>query len=85
MSSSFRHRPPFPKQLVGKMYFGGNKWGKVRRQHLISNPFCSDCMMMAEEVHHNVPRHVDPSRTYDPTNLVSLCHRCHMKRHESHG
>ena len=30
------------------------------------------------EVHHAVPRHVEPERALDPYNLVVLCDDCHF-------
>ena len=35
----------------------------------------------ASEVHHIIKSDVDPDLAYTDTNLVSLCHECHMNRH----
>ena len=32
-------------------------------------------------VHHIIEARVDPSRFYDPDNLISVCHRCHDHIH----
>jgi len=45
------------------------------------NPLCKQCGRLGEEVHHIVPRHVDPNRMYDVTNLMTLCRACHDEVH----
>ena len=72
------------------------KWVNLRRMKLTSNPLCEDCLengriTFASEVHHVKP--VEDALTaadkealmYDPHNLRSLCHACHVAAHVSLG
>jgi 5-methylcytosine-specific restriction endonuclease McrA len=59
----------------------------VRDAYLLGHPFCEVCgyvpdkRSVANDVHHIVPRHVDPSRILDPSNLITLCRKygCHLR------
>ena len=68
------------------------RWQSLRRSYIISHPVCEDCEMrgrtsVATEVHHIVPIETATSRegmealAYDPGNLRSLCHDCHVAEH----
>jgi 5-methylcytosine-specific restriction enzyme A len=59
----------------------GGAWNRLRRRWLMLNPACAACGLAAEEVHHVEPRSVAPDRLMDPTNLQSLCRRCHAAAH----
>ncbi len=59
----------------------GWKWARFKRMWMSDNPLCKQCGRLGEEVHHIVPRHVDPNRMYDVTNLMTLCHACHDEVH----
>ena len=82
---SFRHSPPFPKVFPRPFDVAkdlrSSRWTRFRATHLQAHPMCNDCGAVASEVHHVVPRSVDPSRTYDWANLMSLCRLCHQRRH----
>ena len=50
------------------------EWNKVRKQHLINNPFCAACGETKKlEVHHIKPFHLYPELELDPDNLITLC------------
>lgn len=75
------------------------EWQRVRAAKLRAQPLCERCLSVgiytsAEEVHHLQP--VETARDersrralgYNPANLQSLCHACHVAAHrelESHG
>ena len=88
MASRFKHDAGFPaafkcRQVKEAQISTGphTKWGRMRRIHLRSSPWCIDCGAVAEEVHHVVPRSIAPDLTYNWDNLASLCRACHQKRH----
>ena len=69
-----------------------SRWQKLRRWHLGNHPWCEDCLKrgvheVATEVHHITPCETVKDELsmaklmYDPANLVSLCHTCHIERH----
>lgn len=73
-----------------------NRWLKLRRSQLTKHPLCQDCeekgkIEPAAEVHHVTP--VSDKLTnrekevamFDPYNLRSLCHACHVERHKAMG
>lgn len=59
-----------------------NEWAKVRKLHLLKEPFCMVCGGSKNlQVHHLMPVHVDPSKELDPENLITLCNgtvNCHL-------
>lgn len=60
-------RNPYPAQ-----------WPQVARAILAERPVCEDCQTRpAKDVHHldRVPSNLDP------TNLIAVCTRCHLRRH----
>jgi len=46
---------------------------------------CIYCSSKAEETHHLVPVWADRDRFNDPTNIVSICKKCHNKTHFKKG
>ena len=73
-----------------------NKWLRLRRAKLTSNPICERCqaegrITPSREVHHVTP--VEDGLTardkqtlmYDSNNLQALCHDCHVKTHTEIG
>lgn len=73
-----------------------DKWLRLRRAKLTSNPICERCqaegrITPSQEVHHVTP--VEDGLTvrdkqnlmYDPHNLQALCHDCHVKTHTELG
>ena len=71
-----------------------HKWRKLRNEQLKRNPLCAICGDIANEVHHLKPVESEKEfdrmevLAYDPSNLQSLCHKCHsdihiaMKKHK---
>lgn len=72
------------------------RWLDLRRAKLTKNPLCERCkengrIEAATEVHHIIP--VENALTYeekkrlmyDFTNLMSLCHKCHVEVHTNMG
>lgn len=68
------------------------RWLRLRRDKLSANPLCERCLeegrvLAATEVHHVVPvedavNDAEKARLmFDPTNLRSLCHACHLQEH----
>jgi len=61
------------------------QWRRLREQLRLSLGVfrCRDCRLVTDdlEAHHVVPISVDPSREFDPSNIVFLCRFCHRKRH----
>lgn len=72
------------------------RWRKLRRAKLTAQPLCERCEesgrhTLATEVHHirpaqsgRTPREME-RLMYDPQNLRSLCHRCHVETHRELG
>lgn len=55
------------------------RWATVAREHLRRQPECQACGDRdANHVHHIRPFHVVPDSELDPTNLITLCPRCHL-------
>lgn len=64
-------------------------WRSVREMKLRRSPLCERCqeeglVIEATEVHHIIPIS-DGGAPYTFDNLMSLCHRCHMKIHAGKG
>lgn len=55
------------------------KWRDIRAKHVERQPYCQGCGSRNNlEVHHIEPYHVNPNRELDPTNLITLCKKCHL-------
>ena len=72
------------------------RWLRLRRDKLTKHPLCQRCadegrITPAREVHHVRPVEEGVGyaererRMYDPDNLRSLCHDCHVKTHTELG
>ena len=72
------------------------RWLRLRRDKLSSNPLCERCeeegrFVPASEVHHVTPvergltLREKESLMFDPHNLLSLCHACHVRTHTEMG
>lgn len=71
---------------------GSWRWAKLRRDVITSHPICQDCgIAFSAEVHHVTPCETATSGKemellmFDRTNLVALCHSCHIERHKQMG
>ena len=73
-------------------YYGDKRWKQLREWQIRTHPLCQDCLfegrsVPAEEVHHIRP--FGDGKTEEekielllsPLNIVSLCKKCHDKRH----
>jgi 5-methylcytosine-specific restriction endonuclease McrA len=57
-------------------------WAKLSNHHRTRvEPLCRVCAGAGEMVHHVEPVDVAPHRRLDPTNLATLCNRCHAMAH----
>lgn len=54
------------------------RWPAVRNAYISSHSTCAACGHQATTVHHVIPFHLSPSDELNPTNLISLCDRCHF-------
>lgn len=73
-----------------RSFYDSELWKSTRRQVLRRDKYaCKDCGCRATIVHHIVeltPGNInDCNITINPTNLMSLCHECHNKRHAGIG
>ena len=59
--------------------YNSPRWKALRAQKLKEKPFCEMCGNTATQVHHIIPHRGDWELFLDPTNLMSICHECHMK------
>lgn len=64
-----------------------NNWQeKYRQAALDRGEGCSECGTVENlHVHHIIPVHVDPSLTYDPSNVQLLCPEHHNDQHSEQG
>ena len=73
-------------------YYGDKRWKQLREWQIRTHPLCQDCLfegrsVPAEEVHHirafgdGKTEEEKWSLLLDPLNTVSLCKKCHSKRH----
>lgn len=52
---------------------------KVMEEHRRGQPFCEACPTHEPvEIHHIIPVAVAPELSDVPSNLISLCHACHI-------
>jgi 5-methylcytosine-specific restriction protein A len=66
----------------------GYRWQQFRTSYLASNPLCVDCakpenggrVEQATCIDHLDSKGPNGERGYDPSNLESLCDRCHSRR-----
>lgn len=81
------------KDSIYRYLIQSRRWRLLRNSHLSAHPLCERCLELdrlrsATEVHH-----IDPienghgvaektRRAFDPTNLKSLCHECHVQVHK---
>lgn len=72
------------------------RWQTIRRAKLTQQPLCERCykqgrITAASEVHHINPAErgatysAKESLMYDPHNLMSVCHDCHVAIHTDMG
>lgn len=55
------------------------KWHTLRNKHIEDNPSCICCGKIdQQEVHHISPVSIAPELELEPSNLVTMCERCHL-------
>jgi len=68
-------------------FYDSAKWKHTRLRAMRRDGYrCQLCkrygrLTPATEVHHIEHLEDNPSRAYDLSNLISLCHQCHNKQH----
>ena len=59
------------------------KWEEFEHEYWRKHPELKFCHACGEkhrvELHHIIPRHIDPSRIFDESNLIPLCRACHFR------
>lgn len=65
--------------------YNSTLWRATRKAYITAHPICEQCIkrgltVKAREVHHVVPI-ADGGSLTDMSNLMSLCHECHMAIH----
>lgn len=67
------------RQLISLCLGRSWRWPAVRDEHLRKHPECAACGADVNlVVHHMEPVHIAPGRELDPTNLMTMCARCHL-------
>lgn len=71
-------------RCLGGPLYRSKAWREVRAQVLAWNLYCQcqDCVRLSRRwratvVHHKVPHGGEPTKFFDPHNLVALAKRCH--------
>lgn len=55
------------------------EWRTVRTLHLSREPECCACGRSNNlEVHHIIPVHLNKTQELEPSNLITLCDKCHL-------
>lgn len=73
---------PSPKRSDRDRFLDSVAWRKLSTWQLRNVPWCEDCQEAgrtrpATDADHVHPRHSHPHLALEPTNLRSLCKRCH--------
>lgn len=56
-----------------------SEWKTVRKLHLDREDHCQACNKTSKlEVHHIIPVHINKTLELEPSNLITLCERCHL-------
>jgi 5-methylcytosine-specific restriction protein A len=76
-----------PRKKTTKEAGRGHDWRTLSERYRANNPLCEDCLgegrvTPAEEVHHIQSIQSAPELRLAIENLVSICKKCHRKRHE---
>ena len=64
----------------GGAFLDSSRWRKLRLMVLRRFPLCRLCGAGATEVDHVIPRSDRPDLAATPSNLQSLCKRCHSRK-----
>lgn len=62
-------------------FYQSKAWRRLRREILSASHACETCgdLLRVKEVHHKIPRLERPDLSFDKSNLIVLCKRCHGK------
>ena len=82
-----RNYEKYHRNRESKKKYTGN-WTKIRKQYLLSHPWCEECLKdgiytPAEHVHHRTP--LSMGGTHHESNLESVCRKCHSRIHAKLG
>ena len=66
-------------------FYSSPEWRHVRLMHIEGHPYCVECLKMnirtiGTIVDHRIPRKDDPSLSFDPSNLDTLCTSHHNRK-----
>lgn len=91
-STKERGYKPTERAAMASNLYNTDTWRKIRRSYLMEHPLCEICEEMgrityATDVHHK--DHISEAqneldamdRAFDSSNLMALCHKCHMHYH----
>lgn len=83
--SNDKNRNTEKRKLRMKVY-QSEKWKDIKNAHLMQYPICQICEKeLAEDVHHiqsfMTNSGIDIEKAFDPSNLLSVCKKCHGKIH----
>jgi hypothetical protein len=67
--------------MAGRLY-DKRSWHRLRKRIRQAEPYCRPCfeagrLTPAVAIHHEIAVKDDPTRAFDPSNLVPLCLNCH--------
>lgn len=76
------------KRNIRQKVYNSTLWKKLRMAHLIEFPLCEECLKEkiiepAIDVHHIISFVDNINLAYDTNNLMSLCKKCHQKKHNN--
>lgn len=58
-------------------------WSDFERKYWKNHPDEKYCHICGEtkdvQLHHIIPRHIDPNKIFDEDNLIPLCQPCHFR------
>lgn len=76
-----RERKPYAtaKHNQWQELYCSAEWKRLKAEQLQKQPQCEICGDAATEVHHITPHNGVEEVFYDPYNLQSLCHACHLR------
>jgi 5-methylcytosine-specific restriction protein A len=71
-------------ELRLERFYSSRRWQRLRNAHYARNPLCKHCESLGRTTPGSVVDHIierrDGGTSLDPTNLQTLCHRCHAKK-----
>lgn len=79
------------KRKERQSIYNSARWRKISKNQLMYYPLCQVCQMenkttAAQHVHHIISfmefedEQMRKQYAYDPTNIISVCEKCHNKR-----